>query len=54
MKDGSTGTITVKYNNGGAQQATYSLFSANNDAINIAYSTMTVMIGPRDIVRHMH
>ncbi|KAJ8109145.1 hypothetical protein ONZ43_g6215 [Nemania bipapillata] len=41
VKSGSFGDITVKHNDNSGQQATYALFSANNDAICIAYTSIT-------------
>ncbi|KAI0873665.1 hypothetical protein GGS24DRAFT_517375 [Hypoxylon argillaceum] len=41
VKSGSFGDITVKHDDRSGQQATYALFSANNDAICIAYTSIT-------------
>lgn len=43
IKDGNQGEIKVPhYVKDSGQQATYALFSANNDAICVAYLTITV------------
>ena len=39
--DGSVGEIKVDHNDDSAQQAAYALFSANNDAICVAYVSIT-------------
>ncbi|KAI1392685.1 uncharacterized protein F4822DRAFT_425888 [Hypoxylon trugodes] len=41
VKDGGYGDITVKHNDDVNQQGTYALFSANNDAICIAFVSIT-------------
>ncbi|KAJ4305968.1 hypothetical protein N0V88_000758 [Collariella sp. IMI 366227] len=41
IKDGSTATIKVKHKDDNTQQATYALFSANNNAICISALTIT-------------
>ncbi|KAI1146705.1 hypothetical protein F4825DRAFT_466329 [Nemania diffusa] len=41
VKTGSFEDITIKHDDGSGQQATYALFSANNDAICIAYTSIT-------------
>ncbi|KAI1173620.1 hypothetical protein F4777DRAFT_589701 [Nemania sp. FL0916] len=41
VEDGGFHDITIKHNSDSTQQATYTLFSANNDAICVAYATIT-------------
>ncbi|KAI4859909.1 hypothetical protein F4820DRAFT_462101 [Hypoxylon rubiginosum] len=41
VKDGGFGDITVDHNDDTTQQPTYALFSANNDAICVAYTSIT-------------
>ncbi|KAI6089813.1 hypothetical protein F4821DRAFT_53026 [Hypoxylon rubiginosum] len=41
VKDGGFGDITIDHNDDTTQQATYALFSGNNDAICIAYTAIT-------------
>ncbi|KAI1822785.1 hypothetical protein F4861DRAFT_371310 [Xylaria intraflava] len=41
VKSGDFGDITVNHENDSGQQASYALFSANNDAICVAYSSIT-------------
>ncbi|KAI0451230.1 hypothetical protein F5B21DRAFT_516857 [Xylaria acuta] len=44
---GEFGDITVDHNHNSWQQATYAPFSANNDAISIAYASITWLSGDR-------
>src|ERR1700712_2521634 len=41
VDDGNTGTITVDHKSDSGQQATYALFSANDDAICVAFVSIT-------------
>ncbi|KAH8602512.1 hypothetical protein B0O99DRAFT_679511 [Bisporella sp. PMI_857] len=41
VKNGNVGTVKVNHKKGNGAQATYALFSANNDAICIAYVSIT-------------
>lgn len=45
VTDGSMGEVKVSYNDQtGGQQAAYALFSANDNAICVAYITITVSL----------
>ncbi|KAJ2996616.1 hypothetical protein NUW58_g915 [Xylaria curta] len=47
VRSGEYGDITVQHNSGSKQQATYALFSANDDAICIVYAGITWPSGER-------